>query len=120
MQAGDNVVAVKVSNASVTDVAPLTADFTFFGGIYRDVHLVIVDPLHIDAVDYASSGVYLTPTNVTAASADLTARVRVTNDGPTSTTADVSVAIRDAAGTTVATLTGSATVAHGRHRQRHA
>jgi beta-galactosidase len=110
---GDNVVAVKVSNASVNDVAPLTADFTFFGGIYRDVHLIILDPLHIDAMDYASSGVYLTPTNVTAASSGLTARVRVTNDGPTSTTADVSVAIRDASNATVATLTGSATLAVG-------
>jgi beta-galactosidase len=113
VQAGDNVVAVKVSNASVGDVAPLTADFTFFGGIYRDVHLVVLDPLHLDANDYASSGVYLTPQNVTAASSDLSARVRVTNEGPTSATADVQVAIRDASNATVATLTGSATLAVG-------
>ena len=113
VHAGDNVVAVKVSNASVNDVGPLTADFTFFGGIYRDVHLVILDPLHIDAKDFGSSGVYLTPTNVTAASSGLTARVRVANDGPSSTTAAVSVAINDASAATVATLTTSATVAAG-------
>ncbi|HVR60574.1 MAG TPA: discoidin domain-containing protein [Polyangia bacterium] len=111
--AGDNVVAVKVSNASVTDVLPLTADFTFFGGMYRDAHLLIVDPLHIDADDFGSPGVYITPTNVTAASSGLTARVRVTNVGPTDMTADVSVAIRDASGATVTTLTASQSVAVG-------
>ena len=40
------------------DVAPLTADFTFFGGLYRDVHLLVTDPLHVDALDFGSSGVY--------------------------------------------------------------
>src|SRR5258708_22447027 len=37
---GDNVLAVKVSNAFDPDVPPLSADFTFFGGLYRDVHLL--------------------------------------------------------------------------------
>ena len=31
----DNVIAVKVSNAADTNLPPLSADFTFFGGIYR-------------------------------------------------------------------------------------
>jgi len=110
VQGGDNVVAVKVSNASVNDVPPLSADFTFYGGIYRDVHLVIIDPLHIDAMDYGASGVYITPTNVTAASSNLAARVRVTNDGPSSITASVAVTIKDASGATVATLASGPTV----------
>ncbi|HWL89312.1 MAG TPA: beta galactosidase jelly roll domain-containing protein, partial [Polyangiaceae bacterium] len=33
----DNVIAVKVNNAPNSNIAPLTADFTFFGGIYRNV-----------------------------------------------------------------------------------
>src|SRR6185436_3082528 len=44
----DNVIAVQVSNAAVTDVAPLDADFTFFGGLYRDVHVLITDTVHVD------------------------------------------------------------------------
>src|SRR3954452_4205949 len=36
------VLAVKVSNAANPNVAPRMADFTFFGGIYRDVRLVSV------------------------------------------------------------------------------
>jgi beta-galactosidase len=48
---GENVLAVKVDNSSVPDVAPLQADFTFFGGLYRDVHLLVTPDLHIDVTD---------------------------------------------------------------------
>src|SRR5579859_2306069 len=41
----DNVIAVKVNNAANTNVPPLSADFTFFGGLYRDVHLIVTDPV---------------------------------------------------------------------------
>ena len=84
LQAGENLVAVKTNNARVTDVAPLTADFTFYGGLYRDVHLVITNPLHIDTADYASRASTSRPQRQ-GRLAGLTARVRVTNEGPTST-----------------------------------
>src|SRR5262245_53691480 len=67
----NNVIAVRVSNAPFSDVAPLTADFTFFGGIYRGVHILTADPVHILMSNYASPGVFLTPSNVTATSATL-------------------------------------------------
>ena len=76
---GDNVLAVRVSNASFSDVAPLTADFTFFGGIYRGVHVLTVDPVHVRMQNYASPGVFLTPSNVTATSATLALRGDVYN-----------------------------------------
>jgi beta-galactosidase len=107
--AGDNVVAVKVSNASFNDVPPLTADFTFFGGMYRDVHMTVFDPVHIDQRDFGASGIYLTPTSVTSTSATLGARVRVTNESAATKTADVSVAIKDASGATVTTLSKTGT-----------
>ena len=81
LAAGDNVLAVKVDNSAVDDVPPLNADFTFFGGLYRDAHLLTTDALHVDVEDFASSGVYITPANVSVASADLSARVRVKNAG---------------------------------------
>ncbi len=62
----DNVIAVMVSNAAVSDVAPLSADFTFFGGLYRDVHVLMTDPVHVDALDFGASGVYVSASNVTA------------------------------------------------------
>ena len=76
---GDNVLAVRVSNAPFPDLAPLTADFTFFGGIYRGVHVLTVDPVHVLMSNYASPGIFLTPSNVTATSATLTIRGDVYN-----------------------------------------
>ena len=39
----DNVIAVKVNNARQPDIPPLAGDFTFFGGLYRGVHLLVTD-----------------------------------------------------------------------------
>ena len=39
----DNVIAVKVNNAKDSDILPLSGDFTVFGGLYRDVHLLVLD-----------------------------------------------------------------------------
>jgi len=76
----DNVVAVQVSNASAPDLPPLSGDFTFFGGLYRDVHLLVTDNVHVDALDYGASGVYVDTPSVSATSATVRARVRVRND----------------------------------------
>ena len=44
---GDNIVAVKVSSEWDPQIAPRAGDFVFIGGIYRDVRLVVADPLHV-------------------------------------------------------------------------
>ena len=44
---GDNALAVYADNSPFADVAPLDADFTFYGGIYRDVHLYFKPPVHL-------------------------------------------------------------------------
>jgi beta-galactosidase len=45
--AGDNVVAVRLNNNRNAQLPPLTGDHTVQGGIYRDVSVVVTDPLHI-------------------------------------------------------------------------
>ncbi|MFN3367630.1 MAG: sugar-binding domain-containing protein, partial [Exiguobacterium mexicanum] len=74
-----NTLDVIVDNTALTDVYPQTADFTFFGGIYRDVHLVSVHPIHFDLMDYGSTGVYIDQHDVTEQKADLTVRTRLAN-----------------------------------------
>jgi hypothetical protein len=44
---GDNVVAVRLNNNWNARIPPLTGDHTFQGGLYRDVFVVVTDPLHI-------------------------------------------------------------------------
>jgi beta-galactosidase len=109
----DNVLAVRVSNAPDPNVAPLRADFTFFGGLYRSVHLVVTDAVHVSMLDYGSSGVYLTQSNVSAASADLQITTKVDNDSAATKTVTLDSVILDAAGATVATLASSQSMAAG-------
>lgn len=59
-----NVIAVKVDNSYNKNIPPLTADFTFFGGIYRDVLLIKQNAIHFSMDDYSSSGVYITTPDV--------------------------------------------------------
>ena len=54
-----NVIYVKVNNAYSREIPPHNADFSFYGGIYRDVYLIITQPVHFDVLDMASSGVYI-------------------------------------------------------------
>ncbi|MCA0755770.1 glycoside hydrolase family 2 protein [Paenibacillus sp. N4] len=75
-----NTLAVKVDNSVFEDVYPQAADFTFYGGIYRDVNLVIVEPVHFDLLDYGSQGIYLVQEKVTAEQARLTVKSRIANE----------------------------------------
>lgn len=75
-----NVLAVKVDNTVVDDVYPQKADFTFYGGIYRDVNLIVTNPVHFDLMDYGSSGVYIVQEEVSGDNARLTIRSRLVND----------------------------------------
>lgn len=74
-----NNIWVRATNALHLDVMPLLGDFNFYGGIYRDVHLIVTDKACISPLDYASPGVYLKQTNVSEKSAHVDARVLVSN-----------------------------------------
>ncbi len=54
-----NLIAVKVDNRHDPDISPLNADFTFYGGIYRDVWLLATSPIHLDVLDHASPGIFI-------------------------------------------------------------
>ncbi|MEH7117494.1 glycoside hydrolase family 2 TIM barrel-domain containing protein [Neobacillus vireti] len=75
-----NTLSVKVDNTVVDDVYPQMADFTFYGGIYRDVNLVIANSIHFDLLDYGSKGVYVIQENVSNERAVLTIKSKVVND----------------------------------------
>ncbi|MBS4208202.1 glycoside hydrolase family 2 TIM barrel-domain containing protein [Bacillus sp. FJAT-50079] len=75
-----NLLTVKVDNTVVDDVYPQMADFTFYGGIYRDVNVVIANPVHFDLMDYGSQGVYIVQEEVSNEAAKLTIKSRLVND----------------------------------------
>ena len=119
----DNVIAVKVDNSAAVDssnaliagsttadVPPLSADFTFFGGLYRSVHLLTTSSLAIDPMDFGAPGVYFTTSNVSAASADLAIAVKLANAGTAAKNASVRATILDASNAVVQTITGAQSV----------
>jgi len=101
----DNVIAVKVNNAFNANIPPLTADFTFFGGLYRDVHLLVTDPVQISPSDFGSSGIYLKTTSVSSNSASLQVTAVVSNATLSAQTVTVRTVITDAATNIVTILT---------------
>ncbi|WCN79573.1 glycoside hydrolase family 2 protein [Micromonospora sp. LH3U1] len=98
----DNVIAVRVSNAHNSSVAPLSADYTFSGGIYRNVSLHVVDPLTVQMLDSAGPGVYLRQRSVTATSATVDVTTKLFNNNASSRSVVVRTVITDANGTVVA------------------
>ena len=74
-----NEISVKVDNSDNENIPPLSADFTFFGGIYRDVYLITANPVHFNLDSSASSGVKIKTTKVSGAEADVTAEMAIAN-----------------------------------------
>jgi len=109
----DNVIAVKVNNAANANIPPLAADFTFWGGIYRDVHLLVTDPVQISPLDYGSPGVYLTTTSVSSNSANLQVTTVVSNSTASAQTVIIRAVVTDAATNIVTTLTNVVTLPAG-------
>jgi beta-galactosidase len=109
----DNVIAVKVNNAYNADVPTLGGDFTLCGGLYRNAHLLVTDPVQISPLDFGSPGVYLKTTNVSSNSADLQITTVVSNANATAKTVMLRATVFDAASNTVTVLTNTLVLAAG-------
>lgn len=78
---GENTLLVGADNSHIEDVYPLFADFTFYGGIYRDVNLVETEAVHFEMMDYASDGVYVSQRNVSDEAAEIEIKALIANSG---------------------------------------
>ncbi len=103
-----NTLLVKTDNTKPTatsstgDVLPVAGDFFVHGGIYRPVRLVITDPVHIDMQDFGGPGVYARTTQLDKDRAEITVRSRVSNNNTQDQQVELSTALIDANGNTVA------------------
>lgn len=55
-------IAVAVDNSVSDEIYPQTADFTFYGGLYRGVNLIITNKAHFDLDYHGAPGIAVTPT----------------------------------------------------------
>ena len=74
-----NLFAIKVDNSYNENIPPLTADYTFFGGINRPISLIFVNPIHISKADFASSGVYISTPKVSKEAATVVLKTIIKN-----------------------------------------
>ena len=58
---GENLLVVSVDNVANDKVYPQMADFTFYGGLCRDVKLIIVPAVHFELVRDGTPGIRVTP-----------------------------------------------------------
>ena len=98
--AEENVLTVLVDNSINDRVYPQKADFTFYGGIYRDVSLLIVSKDHIALDHFGGPGVRVTPVV-----RELQAKVKV--DTLVEGSGEVAVSLLDASGRLVAQGSGA-------------
>ena len=97
--ADSNELIVEADNSKNDRVYPQKADFTFYGGIYRDVSLLVVNRNHIALGYLGGPGVQITPA-VNGANADIEVKTWMEGDG------EVEFSIYDAAGAEVVTGKG--------------
>ena len=74
-----NLIEVTVDNSHNENIPPLDADFTFYGGIYRDVELISVPKQHLRLTDFASDGYYVNYYNVSEEQAGVEVKLLVDN-----------------------------------------
>ena len=112
IKTGDNVVAVRLNNTWNAQLPPLTGDHTFQGGLYRNVFVVVTDPLHV-----AWYGTWVTtPTLATSSGSSSTVEIKteVQNNRSAAVTATLKTDIVDKDGKVVATVSSQQQIAAGK------
>jgi hypothetical protein len=112
IKTGDNVVAVRLNNKWNARIPPLTGDHTFQGGLYRNVFVVVTDPLHV-----AWYGTWVTtPTLATSSGSSSTVAIKteVQNNRSAAVNATLKTDIVDKDGKVVATISSQQQIAAGK------
>ena len=106
----DNSIAIEVDNSVNDRVYPQKADFTFYGGIYRDIEILIVKKEHFDLDYYGGPGIKYT-TSVSGKGADVNV-VTYINEAAIEAGAKVVVELLDDSGNVIADGEGQDVTLH--------
>lgn len=101
LKAGENLIAVLVDNSYDNEVLPLLADFTFYGGLYREVNLLVMGDIHFDVMDNGRDGVYLAQRKTSETSFELTVHGQVVNESQVLHEGEVLLQLKDQEGQAV-------------------
>ncbi len=95
----NNLIVIAVDNSADERVYPQNADFTFYGGLYRDINIIAVDESHFDLDYYGGPGIKVTP-EINGNDASVEVAVYLTNAKDNQT---LGFTIKDQEGNIVAT-----------------
>lgn len=107
-----NLLTIRVDNAR-DDVPPISGDFTFFGGIYRDVWLITVPKQHFCLNDNGSDGIFISTPHVTESEGTLFIKGTLRNDATTKAELEVIHTLYDPDGNTIQRLHRTVKIAPG-------
>ncbi len=100
----ENLIVIAVDNSPNETVYPQMADFTFYGGLYRDVSILAVNNSHFDLDYYGGQGILVTP-EIKGSDATVTVEVFLTGETEGQT---VAYTLKDGEGNVVADISTSA------------
>ena len=112
-----NLIAVQVDNSHENTIPPLSVGYALYGGIYRDVWLVAVNPVHIKVTDYASSGVYISTSKASETEAVVNIRGTIVNDSEKSQKIRIVNTIVDCKNQIVNEVASRVTIASGEEKE---
>jgi len=102
---GTNKIEVDITNQPNENIPPLSMDFTFFGGIYRDVYLITTNPIHFDVLNNGSNGVLISTPKVSETIGELKIQTRLLNETTKNKKISLIHRILSSDGKTVETIT---------------
>ncbi len=76
---GQNTILIQADNTANEKTYPQVADFTFFGGIYRNVNLIEVETTHFDLSYHGAPGIQVTPVVNTEGNCELNIKTFISN-----------------------------------------
>lgn len=76
----DNLIEIALSNERDANIPPLSMDYTFYGGIYRDVYLVVTNPVHFDLLNFGSNGIKISTPKVSEKVGEVVILARLKNE----------------------------------------
>jgi hypothetical protein len=104
LKAGENIIAAKVDGAWNAQIAPRGGDHVFIGGIYRNVSMIITEPLYVDWYGTFIS----TPTTST-----VNVKTEVVNAHSAEKNCKVKTIVVDATGAIATTMESTKSIAAG-------
>jgi beta-galactosidase len=97
-----NEILVQIDNSHDENIPPLSADFNFYGGLYRDAYLQVINPVHFDADNHASKGIFITTPDVSNTKASINIKGVICNSSSVIKTVLIQHTITDKNGNIVA------------------